>query len=109
MYSASIFGLGVKANLPVSLTAYPTPTPRYKIGCNILDPKEWFTIICSHLMAELRGVEMGPLLVLVSPGFRENVVVTCKIESFLCSLDNLLQKKRNCFLFENQISKWALI
>ena len=32
---------------------------------------------------------MGPLLVLVSPCFRENVVVTCKIGSFLCSLDNL--------------------
>ena len=30
---------------------------------------------------------MGPLLVLASPCFRENVVVTCKIGSFLCSLD----------------------
>ena len=35
---------------------------------------------------------MGPWLVLASPCFRENVVATCKIESFLCSLDNLLQK-----------------
>ena len=35
---------------------------------------------------------MGPLFVLVSPCFRENVVVTCKIGSFLCSLNNLLQK-----------------
>ena len=35
---------------------------------------------------------MGPWLVLVSPCFRENVVATCKIESFLCVLDNLLQK-----------------
>ena len=35
---------------------------------------------------------MGTLFVLVSPCFRENVVVTCKIEVFLCSLDNLLQK-----------------
>ena len=35
---------------------------------------------------------MGPWLVLVSPCFRENIVVTCKIGSFLCSLDNLLQK-----------------
>ena len=35
---------------------------------------------------------MGPWLVLVSPCFRKNVVVTCKIGSFLCSLDNLLQK-----------------
>ena len=49
---------------------------------------------------------MGPLLVLVSPCFRENVVVTCKIGSFLCGLDNLLQKNEIVFLFENQISKW---
>ena len=40
------------------------------------------------------------------PCFREHVVSTCKIGSFLCSLDNFLQKKRNCFLFGNQISKW---
>ena len=42
---------------------------------------------------------MGPWLVLVSPCFRENVVATCKLGSFWCSLDNLLQTKRNCFLF----------
>ena len=33
---------------------------------------------------------MGPLLVLVSPCFRENVVATCKIGSFLFRLGNLL-------------------
>ena len=49
---------------------------------------------------------MGPLLVLVSPCFRENVVVTCKIGSFLCSLDKLLQKDVIVFFFGNQISKW---
>ena len=54
---------------------------------------------------------MGTLFVLVYPCFRENVVVTCKIGSFLCSLDNLLQKKRNCccfvfLFFLNQISNW---
>ena len=49
---------------------------------------------------------MGPLLVLVSPCFRETVVVTCKIGSFLCILDNLLQKNVIVFFFENQISKW---
>ena len=55
---------------------------------------------------------MGPLLVLVSPKacFRENVVITCKIWSFSCSLDNLLQKNvifvLFCFFFENQISQW---
>ena len=46
---------------------------------------------------------MGAWLVLVSPCFRENVVATCKIGSFLCSSDYLLQK--NVF-FGNQISKW---
>ena len=49
---------------------------------------------------------MGPLLVLVSPSFRENVVVICKIWSFLCSLYNLLQKNVIVSFFENQISKW---
>ena len=38
--------------------------------------------------------------------FRENVVVTCKIGSFLCSLDNLLQKNVIVLCFGNQISKW---
>ena len=51
---------------------------------------------------------MGPLLVFVSPCVRENVVVTCNIGSFLCSLDNLLQKNVIVFFFENQISKWHL-
>ena len=49
---------------------------------------------------------MGTLPVLVSPCFRENVVVTCKIGSFLCSLDNLLQKDLIVFFFGNQTSKW---
>ena len=41
---------------------------------------------------KLKGCGMGPWLVLVSLCFRENVVAMCKIGSFLCSLDNLLQK-----------------
>ena len=49
---------------------------------------------------------MDPLLVLVSPCSRENVVVTCNIGPFLCSLDNLLQKNVIVFFFGNQISKW---
>ena len=48
---------------------------------------------------------MGPWLVLVSHCFRENVVATCKVESFLCSLDNLLQKNVIVLFFGNQISK----
>ena len=54
----------------------------------------------------VKGCGMGPWLVLVSPCFRENVVATCKIGSFLCSLDNLLQKNVIVLFFENQISKW---
>ena len=50
---------------------------------------------------------MGPLLILASPCFRENIVGTCKIWSFLCSLDNLLQKNVILFFFGNQISKWC--
>ena len=49
---------------------------------------------------------MGTLLDLVSPCFRENVVNTYKIGSFLCSLDNLLQKNVIVFFFGNKISKW---
>ena len=53
-----------------------------------------------------KGCGMDTLFVLVSPCFRENVVVTCKIGSFLSSLDNLLQKNVIVFFFGNQISKW---
>ena len=53
------------------------------------------------LKASLKGCGMGPWLVLVSPCFRENVVATCKIGSFLCSLDNLLQKNVIVFFFGN--------
>ena len=49
---------------------------------------------------------MGPWLVLVSPCFRENIVATYKIGSFLCSLDSLLQKNVIVFFFRDQISKW---
>ena len=49
---------------------------------------------------------MGPLLIHVSPCFREIVVVTCKIGSFLCSLDIVLQKNVIVFFFGSQISKW---
>ena len=55
------------------------------------------------------GWGMGPLLVLVSPCFRENVVVTCKIGSFLYSLDNLLQKNVIVFFFWKSNFKMALI
>ena len=55
---------------------------------------------------EVKGCGMGPWLVLVFPCFRENAVATCKIGSFLCSLDNLLQKNIIVLFFGNKISKW---
>ena len=74
--------------------------------------KSWFGLICHNWGASnshtcLKGSGMGPWLVLVSPRFRENVVATCKIGSFLCSLDNLLQKNIIFLFFGNQISKWG--
>ena len=68
----------------------------------------------SHTWHSFKGCGMGTLFLFVClfcfvflfPCFRENVVVTCKIGSFLCSLDNLLQKNVIVFFFGNQISKW---
>ena len=50
---------------------------------------------------------MGTLFVLVSPCFRENVVVTCKIGYFLCSLDNFLQKNVIVFFLEIKFQNGA--
>ena len=72
----------------------PTCVTRLKLAPNMAEP------------ISLKGCGMGPRLVLVSPCFRENAVATCKIGSFLCSLDNLLQKNAIVFFFLNQISKW---
>ena len=52
---------------------------------------------------------MGPWLVLVSPCFRKNVVASCKIGSFLCSLDYLLQKNAIVFFFWKSNFRMALI
>ena len=60
----------------------------------------------SEPVLSFKGCGMGPWLVLVSNCFKENVVATCKIGSFLCSLDNLLQKNVIVAFFGNQISKW---
>ena len=62
-----------------------------------------------HICPSLKGCGMGPWLVLVSLCSRENGVATCKIGSFLCTLDNLLQKNVIVLFFGNQISKMALI
>ena len=47
---------------------------------------------------------MSPLFVLVCPCFRENVILTCQIVPFLCSLDNFLLKNVIIFFVGNQIS-----
>ena len=57
-------------------------------------------------MLIVKGTQIGPLLLLVCPCYRESLIATCKIVSFLCSLDNLLQKNVIVFFFGNQISKW---
>ena len=56
---------------------------------------------------KLTGCRMGPLLVLVSPCFRENVVVTCKIAPFLCSLDNVLLKNVIVFFCDTKFQNGA--
>ena len=73
-----------KLFLFTSLTETTQYTKNYrgKLNRHLLDKDRW-----------LKGCGMGPWLVLVSRCFRENVVGTCKIGSFWCSLDNLLQTK----------------
>ena len=50
------------------------------------------TLFNSKLNMHFQGCGMGPWLVVVSPCFRENVIATCKLGCFMCSLDNLLQE-----------------
>ena len=59
-----------------------------------------------ELKNTLRGVEWVHGLFLFPLVLGENVVATCKIGSFLYSLDNLLQKNVIVLFFGNQISKW---
>ena len=49
---------------------------------------------------------MSPLLALVCPCFRKNVLVTSKIVSFLHSLHNFFPKMKLFSFFGNQILKW---
>ena len=82
----------------------PTDTQR----STLKRAKTLFAKLCAQIMdINLYGCGMGTLLVLVFHCFRENVVVTCKIGSFLCSLDNLLQKNVIVFFFGNQIQNGA--
>ena len=49
---------------------------------------------------------MGPMLAFVSPCFRENVNVTCKIVTFLVYFRSCLLKNIIVFFLRNEISKW---
>ena len=67
----------------------------------------WFwTDIHLSLWYVLRGVEWVHGLFLFPLVLGQNVVATCKIGSFLWSLDNLYQKNVIVLFFGNQISKW---
>ena len=62
---------------------------------------------CLVLTKPIKGVEWVHGLFLFPLIFWENVVTTCKIRPFLCSLDNLLRKYVIVLkFFGNQISKW---
>ena len=63
--------------------------------------------LTSFTRRRIKECGMGPWLVLVSPCFRENVVVTCKIGSFSCSLDNLLQKNVIILFLETKFQNGA--
>ena len=55
-----------------------------------------------------KGCGMGPLLVLVSPCFRENVDLShAKFGLFFCNLDNLLQKNVIVFFLEIKFQNGA--
>ena len=56
----------------------------------------------------IKDTQMGPLFILVSPCFTENVNITCKVMSFLCNLDNFFFQE-NVFLFKKSNFKMALI
>ena len=105
MYVSSFDSINVRTTPPPH-----THTPMNFTGTLTKKKKKTMSAI-SHVIQtgmelKVKGCGTGPWLVLVSTCFRENVVATCKIGSFLCSLDNLLQKNVIILSFGNQISKW---
>ena len=81
-----------------------TPPPPTMVNGAHLDLMGYMGI-CA--LQKLRGVN-GCGIVLLSPCFRETVVVvTCKIGSFLCSLDNLLQKNVIVFFLKIKFQNGA--
>ena len=67
-------------------------------------------MVCStSFFMFIKGCGLGPWFVFVLPCFKENKVATCKIGSFLCSLDNLLQKNVSVLFFWKSNFKMALI
>ena len=64
-----------------------------------------FVILVEIFVVPLRDVEWVPGLFWFPLVLGENVVAACKIGSFLCSLNNLLQKNVIVLFFGNQNSK----
>ena len=79
---------------------------KYLKGCGM---GPWLVLVSLFLFPCFLVLACSCFLVLVSlfSCFRENVVATCKIGSFLCSLGDLLQKNVIVLFFGNQISKWC--
>ena len=92
----------IKNNLKQTITLYSLLSLFFRLT----GPSVPFFAVTVSLFPHIKGCGMGPWLVLVFPCFRENVAATCKIGSFLCSLDNLLQKNVIVLFFGDQISKW---
>ena len=75
---------------------------------NKIEWSELYTEFWFFHKKPFKGTQMG-VLVLVCPYFRKNVIITCEIVSFLCSLDKFLLKNVIVFFFlffGNLISKW---
>ena len=60
-----------------------------------------------EFLVHIKGCGTGTLFIIVSPCFRENVLITYKFGSFLCSLDNLLQKSVIDFFLEIKFQNGA--
>ena len=84
--------------LNTTTTRFLTSKVRYRISIGL-----------SKKRKTLKVTQMGPLLVLVSPCFREKVNGSCKIVSFLISLDKFLLKNVIVFFFWKSNFKMALV
>ena len=64
------------------------------------------SILFVSLFAEAVNTQRGLLHAFVCRCFSENVIVTCKIVSLMCSLDNFPLQNVIVLIFGNQILNW---